>query len=66
MEGLGMRYDAGLRMAAFVSCLLSISKANLALGLGIIIKVVVTNYNGLLFLDYLISAGLFSLHTAPS
>lgn len=66
MEGLGVRCDAGQRMAAFVSCLLSIFRANLALGLGIIIKVVVTNYNGLLFLDYLISVGLFSLHTDPS
>lgn len=66
MESLGVKHETGVRMAAFVSCVLSISRANLALGLGIIIKIVVTNYNGLLFLDSLISVGLFGLHTAPS
>lgn len=66
VEWLGVKHETGVRMAAFVSCVLSISRANLALGLGIIIKIVVTNYNGLLFLDSLISVGLFGLHTAPS
>lgn len=45
--------EAGLEIAAFVSCGGPTSRANLALGLGLIIKIVVINYNGLLFLENL-------------
>lgn len=44
--------EAGLSVVAFVSCGGPTSRANLALGLGLIIKIVVINYNGLPILDF--------------
>lgn len=40
VEWFGVRHEAGLRMAAAGSWVLSISTANLALGLSIIMKIV--------------------------
>ena len=65
LHGKALR-EAGLSMVVFVSCGGPTSRANLALRLRLIIKIVVINYNGLPILDSLTSFGLFSLHTAPS
>lgn len=44
--------EADLSVVAFVSCGGPTSRANLALGLGLIIKIVVINYNGPPILDF--------------